>query len=183
MSHKTQNTAEPIINFLNNDSVACCGKDDTISEVLTKMEQLGVWALAVTNDQNQIYGMVTDREIGRRIFKQTVLTSAQIADIQDDKALSALTAGDVMIANPHCLNVQDDIDTALETMTHYGYRYMPVIDSEKKIMGIMNLRELLQIAYKRHKLVISQQKNMLASFMHHEPYGGAGGFNGWEAAS
>ena len=53
-----------------------------------------------------------------------------------------MTAWDVMICNPDTLHIDDTVEDALDVITYFGYSHMPVMGDNRKLIGIVEAKEL-----------------------------------------
>jgi CBS domain-containing protein len=102
--------------------------DTPISRIAKMMKDLDVGALPVGKD-DRLVGMVTDRDIICRAF----------ADSADP---SRLTAGEVMTKGIVYCKADEDIEDALRLMESKQIRRLPVIDDNKRMVGMLSLGDV-----------------------------------------
>jgi CBS domain-containing protein len=144
--------------------------------MVDRMHAAGTGAGAVVDGSGRFIGLVTEREIVRRVFNASNGFAERLKHIYQYKSAQDMTAWDVMIPNPDTLSVHDNVEDALDVITCYGYRYMPVLSKRDRLAGIVDSRELYHHVRNKSKALIESQNNLLSSFMGREPYGGAGGY-------
>lgn len=151
---------------------------ETIEYIVREMQTGHYGAVGVINNDNNLVGMLTERDILRAIFG----THGE-SDLAHDKRhhkLSVypetLTAQDVMVRNPICLFEDMPVETALENIKDYGFRFMPVVKREDrtKLTGIVSERELFWHTQEKNRRMMAKQNTLISYFMHHEPYGDGG---------
>jgi len=54
------------------------------------------------------------------------------------------TVGDVMTVQPVCLEQQDTLAKAIEVMKEGNFRHVPIVDSQKRLVGIVSDRNILR---------------------------------------
>ena len=118
-------------------------RTDTVPKIIERMRMHGSGAGLVVNPGGVLMGLVTQKELARRIFGRFD-ARPRIDQIHEHKAVSKMTAWDVMILHPDVLDIKDSIEDALDQMTYLGYRYMPVLERPRKIAGIVEAEELRQ---------------------------------------
>lgn len=131
-------------------------------------------AAGVIDASGRFIGLITEREILRRLFGMIPETTEQERFAEQAKPIGELTAWDVMIASPDCLQTDVTIDAALDIITDKGFRYMPVVDLNKRLVGIVGERELYTYGQARARRELEAKDTLLSYFMHHEPYGSGG---------
>jgi CBS domain-containing protein len=80
-------------------------------------------------ENERLLGMVTDRDIVVRAVSKG----------QDG---IGCTASDVMTPDVRCCMADDDVDDVLRDMADQQVRRLPVVDSQKRLVGIVSLGDL-----------------------------------------
>jgi len=94
------------------------------------MRDLGVGALPICGDDDQLAGMVTDRDIVTRCIAEGGDPSSTNVD--------ALADG-----KPVTIGADDDIEEALRTMVSHDVRRLPVIDGQR-LVGMLSQADIAQ---------------------------------------
>jgi len=102
--------------------------DTPISVIATKMRQLDIGAIPI-GENDRLIGMVTDRDIA-------------VKAIPDGKDISKLTARDVMSQGVIWCRDSDDVKEAAQIMGRKQIRRLPVIDSNKRMIGMLSLGDV-----------------------------------------
>jgi len=106
--------------------------DESVADVAERMHQRAVGALVVTNEAEQVVGIVTDRDLVSRVLA---------------KGLSATQTSlrDVMTENPETISEWAQIEFALTRMRSGKFRRLPVVDRENKLVGLITLDDILML--------------------------------------
>lgn len=146
---------------------------EKVSEIVKAMHGHHSGAAGVVDASSRFIGLLTEREILRRLFQMTPETFEQQRFADENKDLMDLTAWDVMIANPECLSEDITIEEALAKITEKSFRYMPVVKSNTPhtLLGIVGERELFSHTQEKIHRELQAKNSLLSWFMHHEPYG------------
>lgn len=144
-----------------------------IKIILKTMQNTRTGCAGVIDDNGHLVGMLTEREILRRIFALVVDPTINHANI--GKHIDDMTVYDVMIPAPKTLNMDTDIEEALQIMTELGFRFMPVVSRHDKheLVGLVDEREVA-IHVKNRLGRIKQEaaeKEQLLYGLFREPYG------------
>lgn len=121
-----------MVKDLMSTNISCVTEDSPVSLIAQQMRREDVGSLPVCNQQGQLMGMVTDRDLVLRALAKAMADPSQ---------LSALTARDVMTLHP--VTAPPDMnshDAALLFSTH-GIRRLPVTENEK-LVGMLSLGDL-----------------------------------------
>ena len=100
----------------------------TVFEAAKDMMRLNVAAVIVLDDAGKLTGIVTERDMTRRVLA---------ADVDPKKT----TLGEIMTANPDTLAPKDSALDALELMRVRGYRHLPVVEDDE-VVGMVSIRDL-----------------------------------------
>ena len=90
-------------------------------------------AVLVTDDSNDLAGIITDHDIVRRVVAR-------------HKDPSDTIVSSVMTADPSIVSISDPADESLNTMIENHFRYLPVVDEGGKISGILDIGKCLNDA-------------------------------------
>jgi CBS domain-containing protein len=101
---------------------------DPIREAARKMKSLDVGSLPVC-DNRKMLGMVTDRDI-------TIRAVAEGRDPDSTQVSEAMTSNLI-----YCFEDQD-VEEAAKVMEQQQIRRLPILDREKRLVGIVSLGDL-----------------------------------------
>lgn len=107
--------------------------DTPVREIALMMRQADIGSIPV-GENDKLIGMVTDRDI----------VCKGLANGGFDPKRS--TARDVMSTGIHTCRVDDDLDTAVRHMRDLRIRRLPVIDDDKRMVGMLSLGDISQAA-------------------------------------
>jgi CBS domain-containing protein len=147
--------------------------DQLIKIILAAMQREGTGCAGVVDEKGRLVGMLTEREILRRIF--AMVADPTISRRNIGRNVEDMTVRDVMIANPRTLDEDTDIEDALALMTELGFRFMPVVSGSdrRRLIGLADEREVA-LHVKNRLDRIKREAARKEAFFHsllHEPYG------------
>jgi CBS domain-containing protein len=102
---------------------ACVRTSDTVLDAAKRMAELSVGAMPICGEDNQLKGMLTDRDIVVKV----------LAEGKDPRAIRA---GDLMQGEAVTIGADDDANEIFRTMSQYQVRRLPVIDGHD-LVGIV----------------------------------------------
>lgn len=104
----------------------CCLRDDSVVQAANLMKDQDVGSIPVVeNKVNRILvGIVTDRDLALKV----------VAEGRDPKTVKV---EDVMTHDIVTCYIDDDIQMALDAMSDYQLRRIPIVDYEDIILGII----------------------------------------------
>ncbi len=103
-------------------------ENSTVYEAARQMAECDVACVVVTNEDGLLQGVVTERDVTRRLVSQGL----------DPKSA---TLKEIMTKSPDTLAPGDTAGDALELMRVRNFRHLPVVDNGK-IVGMVSLRDL-----------------------------------------
>lgn len=121
-------------------AVVTVGPDELVSAVIQKLTEHNKGALPVCNSENELLGIITERDIVRKCFVRG-------ADFVNKKVT------DVMTKQVAIATLDDDLDYAISTMKQEKIRHLPLVD-DKKAVGIISMRDILGFQYEETKAEI-----------------------------
>jgi CBS domain-containing protein len=107
------------------DGCECVNEGETVAEAAKKLAQMNVGGMPICGDDNKLKGMLTDRDIAVKV-------------VAEGKDPSGVRAGDLAEGVPVTANVDDSADEVLKTMADSQVRRLPVLDSDKNLVGIIS---------------------------------------------
>jgi CBS domain-containing protein len=114
------------------EGVAWVGPEAPVAELARRMRREDIGAIPV-GENDRLIGMVTDRDIAIRGFA-------------NGDAVDNLTARDVMTDGIIWCRADDDIEDAAELMQSRRIRRLPVIDENRRLVGMVSLGDLSHAA-------------------------------------
>ncbi len=118
----------PTVNEIMSTDVQVIAPEATLRQAAELMKELDVGALPVCRDK-QLLGMVTDRDI----------TIRGVAAGLDPEGASV---ADVMTAGLQFCTEDQDTEEVMRTMGDAQVRRLPVVDLDKKLVGIVSISDL-----------------------------------------
>ncbi len=107
--------------------------DTSLSELARLMRDHDIGAIPI-GENDRLIGMVTDRDIVCKGLAQGGFDAQRI------------TARDVMTAGIHCCAEDDDLAKAVRHMEELQVRRLPVINKNKRMVGILSLGDISHAA-------------------------------------
>jgi CBS domain-containing protein len=106
----------------------CVGERETLAQAARRMRDLDVGALPVCGDDDQLHGIITDRDI-------VVRCVAAGGDPQ------TVTAGDLAQGEPFTIDPNASVGQVLQVMEEHRIRRLPVIDN-RQLVGMISEADL-----------------------------------------
>ena len=117
-----------IPNVVQRTKVATVVVGDTAYETAKQMAKNQIAAMVVTDDQGEVIGIVTERDMTQRLIAVGL-------------DLKSTLIKDIMTVNPDTLSPNDSVGDALELMQSRNYRHLPVIE-DGKCVAVVSIRDL-----------------------------------------
>ncbi len=108
--------------------------DTSIKDAVKKLQNRSIGCLLV-EENNKLVGIMTERDILLKITGKGM-------------DLSKKVVASFMSLNPEYLKKEDAVAYALNIMVFSGFRHVPIVDDNKKSIGVVSLVDIVQqVAY------------------------------------
>ncbi len=114
------------------DGAEWVSPDTPLTEVAQRMKSLDCGSIPV-GENDRLVGMVTDRDIACRA-------------VADGRDCSQITARDVMTKGVIFCRDTEELDDAMRIMEQKQIRRLPVINEQKRLIGMLSLGDVSQRA-------------------------------------
>jgi CBS domain-containing protein len=133
---------------------ATVSPESTVHDAVRLMNDERVGAVAVTRNE-VLAGIFTERDLMIRVVLQ-------------NKDPQTTRVSEVMTAN--CISARKDMSMgeALLIMTEHHFRHLPVVDENKKVLGLLSIRNLLHNRVDK----LSQELDSVVAFFTADGIGG-----------
>ena len=119
----------------------------TVLEVVGLLKEYNLGAVVVSPDGREVVGIVTERDIVRRLVEGTDFLSGPV---------SAIMTSDVQTCS-----AQDSVRSLMTTMTEQRIRHLPVVDDNGRLTGIVSIGD----AVKSHITEIEFERDQLEGYV------------------
>lgn len=103
----------------------------TVDEAITKMLANRRAAVVIVDGEGRLIGIFTERDILTRVMGE-------------GKDVRKTTLSEVMTRDPEALSPQDRICYAVNRMNIAGYRTVPLVDAERRPIGIVTVNDVVK---------------------------------------
>lgn len=129
-------------------TVVTVAPDATVRELLALLAQYNVGALVVSPDGTSVAGIVSERDVVRRLHHDAGALDAAVSTI--------------MTADVHTCQGNDSLDDLMNQMTERRIRHVPVVDESGSLTGIVSIGDVV-----KHKISTLQfERDQLDSYVH-----------------
>jgi CBS domain-containing protein len=119
----------------------------SVRELLALLAEQNIGALVVSSDGHQVDGIVSERDIVRRLH-------------EDESVLDA-TVDSIMTTTVHTCDPASDLDEIMNQMTQRRVRHVPVIGPDG-LCGLVSIGDVV-----KHKISVLQfERDQLDSYVH-----------------
>ena len=105
--------------------------EDTLGEVAERMTRRNVGAVAV-KDSGRLIGILTERDLLKAMAARVHSSEARVRQW--------------MTADPVTATADTDVEEAARIMLDHGFRHLPVLDDDGRVVGIVSLRRVVSAA-------------------------------------
>ncbi len=105
---------------------------DTVAMAVEEMSKANKGSVIIVNDELKPIGIFTERDLLMRVCARGL-------------DMKTTTLGSVMTRNPVTVNENDSARRVMELMNHFGFRHVPVVDEEGRLIGVVSLRDISRL--------------------------------------
>ncbi len=105
--------------------------DTTVKEAVKQMVKKNVGSILIV-ENDKLVGIFTERDLMKMVA-------------EDKPVYTAI--GDVMTRDPVSLKPDDPLSKAALIMSERGFRHIPIVDDEGKLVGIVSSRDISRVFY------------------------------------
>ena len=114
-----------------------------VIDMLTLLKDNNLGAVVVSDDGRRISGIVTERDVVRKLVDGPDFLDAPV---------SSIMSSDVLTCKP-----DDSVQSLMTTMTNRRIRHLPVVDEDGELAGIVSIGDVVkshitQIEFERDQL-------------------------------
>jgi CBS domain-containing protein len=121
----------------------------TALEVIDLLKEYNLGAVVLSPDGRQVAGIVTERDIVRKLAEGTEFLDGPVSEI--------------MSADVQTCRAKDSVQSLMETMTEQRIRHLPVVDDRGNLAGIVSSGD----AVKSHITQIEFERDQLEGYVSH----------------
>jgi arabinose-5-phosphate isomerase len=110
--------------------IPAVNQNATLAEAVLEISRKGLGMTAIVNDERQVVGIYTDGDLRRTLEKNVDFTATVISSVMSHNPRSIL---------PDALAAE-----AVQIMEQYNISQVLVIDSDNKLVGALNMHDLLR---------------------------------------
>lgn len=142
-------TVRELLTAKGSQEIIAMESDRTVEDAIGKMSEHSVSALLVTEGGRTV-GIFTERDVVRSylVMKKRPFDTIPLRD--------AMTR-DIMVAEE-----EDDIDSIMSIMIEKSIRHLPVTDGERKIIGMLSIRDIVKSQVKELQAKIHYLKDYVS---------------------
>lgn len=121
----------------------------SVMEVVGLLKEYNLGAVVISPDGRKVVGIVTERDIVRRLTDGTDFLDRPVSDI--------------MITDVRTCTAQDSVQSLMEIMTEQRIRHLPVVDDRGNLAGIVSIGD----AVKSHITQLEFERDQLEGYVSH----------------
>ncbi|MFH2108480.1 MAG: CBS domain-containing protein [Chrysiogenia bacterium] len=126
--------------------------DAIVNDALQNMDEKNIGALMVIDSQENIQGIVSERDIVRNCFRnQANVKGLAIRDVMTPRAK-------LLVAR-----AEDDINNLMGAMTQNHIRHIPVVNEQDKVVGMVSIGDIIKAMLKDKDYQIRHLKDYIES--------------------
>jgi CBS domain-containing protein len=142
-------TLEDFLKLNKNGKIWTISKDQNVRQGLILMSENNIGAIIIVDNNDFPIGIFSERDYARKIVLKGKSSKETLLDEVMTKELITVTKN-------------YKIDQCMKIMDEKGIRHLPVLEN-KKIVGIISIRDVLKIMMKEQKELIDHLQKFITS--------------------
>lgn len=123
--------------------VVVIAPDSSVRDLVALLKHHNLGAVIVSIDGTTMAGIVSERDVVRRLATDADVLAAKVADVMTDVV--------------HTCHPQDSVESLMSTMTDHRIRHLPVLDEDDRLAGIVSIGDVVkstinQLQFERDRL-------------------------------
>ncbi len=139
-----------VLNDKPSDAVYSIQPEATVIEAIRVMAEKGIGALVVTDPDNHVVGIFSERDYTRKVALL-------------ERTSKETTVSEIMTSRVFTVTKSTNVSDCLEIMTQHHLRHLPVIDEHKKLVAMVSIGDLVKAVMDEQRRLIEQLENYIAS--------------------
>ena len=140
---------EDFLKLNKNRQICTTSKDQSVMQALILMSEKNIGAIIIVDNNDFPIGIFSERDYARKIILKGKSSKDTLLD-------------EVMTKELITVSRDYKIEQCMETMNEKGIRHLPVLEN-KKIVGIISIRDVLKIMMKEQKELIDHLQKFITS--------------------
>ncbi|NLZ27977.1 MAG: CBS domain-containing protein [Firmicutes bacterium] len=147
-----------LIREIMTEEVVTVHVDDSVEKCANLLLEHNISGLPVVDDRREVVGMVTEGDLIRRAARIQAPGYLEILGgliylgdpkkfVNELKRAMSLKAGDLMTSNVISISPDEDAEVAATAMLKSNIGRIPVVDRNKKLVGIVSRRDIMLSLY------------------------------------
>jgi CBS domain-containing protein len=138
--------------------------DTGVKCALQRLAHLGVTALPVVDPQQQLCGILSEADLIHDAVGAD--PRAHERPIMMQPLTAAQTVEDVYTHFPIAVRPEDDVATAVDVMSSKGFKSLPVVDDQRRLVGIVSRSDVVRALARDDKLIAQDIERVFADLGH-----------------
>jgi CBS domain-containing protein len=110
--------------------VLSLGPQASVWDAACAMTRANCGSILVMEPPDRLLGIVTERDLMTRVLARALEPKHT-------------TLAQVMTAHPTCVTPETKVSDAVVIMLERGFRHLPIVDADRKILGVFSIRDAL----------------------------------------
>lgn len=115
---------------------------DKVSAAVKVMAEKNIGAVLVM-DGDTLVGILSERDMVRKLLAA-------------DKQAKETTVSEIMTKHPYCTDLDASVDSCMALMSKHRFRHLPVLDANKKLLGMISMGDLIKTTIEDQAFKIDQ---------------------------
>jgi CBS domain-containing protein len=140
--------------------------DIGLKDALSRLAHVGITSMPVVDGQHRLCGIVSEADLIRDVVAADPRAHERPVTIRP--VTPAQTVDDVYSRSPIAVRPQDDVSAAVDVMTTRGFKSLPVVDDQRRLVGIVSRSDVVKALARDDALIAEDIRRVFSDLGHTE---------------
>lgn len=135
-----------------------------VKEAITRLAGLGITSLPVVDAKRRLCGIVSEADLIRDLVPRD--PRAQERPVEMVSLFAPGTVDEVYTRSAVSVRIDDDVATAVELMTTFAAKSLPVLDLAGRLVGVLSRSDIVQALARADDVIAADIDDLLTDLGH-----------------
>ena len=138
----------------------------SVKEALARLARLGITSMPVVDGHRRLCGIVSEADLIRDLVARD--PRAQERPVEVEPLFPPHSVEEVYTRSAASVRIDDDVASAVETMTALSAKSLPVVDTRGRLVGVLSRSDVVQALARADEVIAADIDEVLASLGHED---------------
>ena len=135
-----------------------------VKDAISRLADLGITSLPVVDAKRRLCGIVSEADLIRDLVPRDPRSQARPVEVH--AIFAPATVEDVYTRTAVSVRIDDDVATAVETMSALSAKSLPVLDLKGRLVGVLSRSDIVQALARADDVIAADIDELLRDLGH-----------------